>query len=341
MSEIGVSIICNAYNHELYIREALESFIMQKTTFPFEVLVHDDASTDNTAAIIREYEEKYPDIIKPIYQNENQHSQGIKIILTYQLIRAKGKYIAFCEGDDYWTDPYKLQKQFDIMEKNSQYSICLHKVKKVKGATKKIVGNFPDFDLPNVMTSEDIVKLYVEKGHSFQLTSYFVLKNNLVEYYEKDLKFKAVAKIGDAPMLLYFSTLGDAYIINDVLTCYRTQSGGNWTQKIDNNPKKGLEHRCNMYWMFFEFNKYTNYKYDDLLQMRLTSDRKLAYIIQILDNLQDFDLSEIGELTVEEKKEVEIVVKKLKRKRFIRQHFPHLVSAARWIKSKILVKRKK
>jgi len=122
--DILVSICCLAYNHEPYIRECLEGFMMQKTTFPFEVLIHDDASTDNTATIIREYEAQYPDIIKPIYQSENQYSKGVGVTRVYQFSRAKGKYIAMCEGDDYWTDPYKLQKQVDFLEANPDYSSC-------------------------------------------------------------------------------------------------------------------------------------------------------------------------------------------------------------------------
>ena len=106
MEQIMVSIVCNAYNQELYIREALESFVAQKTNFKFEILVHDDASTDTTADIIREYESKYPDIIKPIYQTENQYSKNVSIT-ALQHQRANGKYIAFCEGDDYWIDEYK------------------------------------------------------------------------------------------------------------------------------------------------------------------------------------------------------------------------------------------
>lgn len=88
--------------------------MQQKTNFPIEVLIHDDASTDGTQDIIREYEKKYPNIVKPIYQKENQYSKGVKVSLVYNYSRARGKYIALCEGDDYWTDPYKLQKQVDF-----------------------------------------------------------------------------------------------------------------------------------------------------------------------------------------------------------------------------------
>ena len=122
-----VSILCTAYNHEQYIRSALESFVSQKTDFAFEVLVNDDASSDGTAAIIREYEEKYPEIIRPFYQVENQFSKGIGYI--YENIfypNARGKYFAFCEGDDYWTDESKLQRQADFLESHPDYSACVH-----------------------------------------------------------------------------------------------------------------------------------------------------------------------------------------------------------------------
>lgn len=121
-----VSICCLTYNHEHYIRDAINGFLLQKTTFPFEILIHDDASTDNTAEIIREYEAKYPDIIKPIYQTENQYSKGIGISKGFQFPRVKGKYIALCEGDDYWTDANKLQKQVDLMQRYPQCNISFH-----------------------------------------------------------------------------------------------------------------------------------------------------------------------------------------------------------------------
>jgi glycosyltransferase involved in cell wall biosynthesis len=116
-----VSISCLAFNHEKYIRKALEGFIMQQTNFPFEVLIHDDASTDATPAIIREFEARYPDIVKPIYQTENQWLKGRRGSAVHNFPRAKGKYLALCEGDDYWTDPTKLQRQVDFLEANPEY----------------------------------------------------------------------------------------------------------------------------------------------------------------------------------------------------------------------------
>jgi len=118
-----VSICCLTYNHEPYITHCLEGFLMQKTNFPIEILIHDDASKDGTAEIIKEYENHYPDLIKPIFQKENQYSQGRAISSVYQFPRANGKYIAICEGDDYWIDPYKLQKQVDFLEGNPDYGM--------------------------------------------------------------------------------------------------------------------------------------------------------------------------------------------------------------------------
>ena len=124
IKQIIVSIICTAYNHEKYIRDALEGFVMQKTNFRFEAIVHDDASTDGTATIIREYAEKYPDIIKPIYETENQYSKHDGSLQKIMNEACNGKYIAICEGDDYWTDSYKLQKQIDFLESHRDYTMC-------------------------------------------------------------------------------------------------------------------------------------------------------------------------------------------------------------------------
>jgi glycosyltransferase involved in cell wall biosynthesis len=118
-----VSICCTVYNHEPYLHDCFEGFVMQKTNFPFEILVHDDASTDKSADIIREYTAKYPGLFKPIYQTENQHSQGKNPNSCYLFPRVQSKYIALCEGDDYWIDPYKLQKQVDFLEKNDEYGL--------------------------------------------------------------------------------------------------------------------------------------------------------------------------------------------------------------------------
>jgi glycosyltransferase involved in cell wall biosynthesis len=122
-NDILVSISCLVYNQVKFVRQTLDGFVSQKTNFRFEVLVNDDCSTDGTTDIIREYEKNYPDIIKPIYHKENQYSKGIPVSYSNNFNRVKGKYIALCEGDDYWIDPYKLQSQVDFLEANPDYSL--------------------------------------------------------------------------------------------------------------------------------------------------------------------------------------------------------------------------
>ena len=121
-----VSVLCAAYNHEEYLRQTLDSFLAQKTDFPFEVLINDDASTDTTADIIREYAEKHPDIIRPFYQEENLYSRRINLYDTVFFPAARGEYIALCEGDDYWNDPEKLQLQVNWLDIHPDYSACVH-----------------------------------------------------------------------------------------------------------------------------------------------------------------------------------------------------------------------
>lgn len=121
-----VSICCVTYNHAPFIRQCLEGFLMQKEV-EYEILIHDDCSTDGTTEIVKEYAAKYPNLIFPLYETENQFCKpGRESMDFYNYRRARGKYIAYCEGDDYWTDPLKLQKQVDFMENHPEYSLCYH-----------------------------------------------------------------------------------------------------------------------------------------------------------------------------------------------------------------------
>lgn len=119
-----VSICCSTFNHDKFIEDALNGFLMQETNFPVEILINDDCSSDKTVEHIQRYVKKYPKLIKPVYQQTNQYSKGIKPLTQALLPRCKGKYTAFCEGDDFWTDKFKLQKQVDFLENNPEYAMC-------------------------------------------------------------------------------------------------------------------------------------------------------------------------------------------------------------------------
>ncbi len=200
-----VSICCITYNHEKYIRDAIEGFLNQKTNFPFEVLIHDDASTDGTANIIREYEAKYPQIIKPIYQTENQYSKGIDVSI-FNYSRAKGKYIALCEGDDYWTDPYKLQKQVDFLEKNPDFGLVYTKCKLFNN-NKVIGGRLKKDEL-----------FYNNKIPALTC----VFKTDLIWDYLNIFFIKGTKwKMGDYPLWLWFYVNSKIGFVDKVTATYR------------------------------------------------------------------------------------------------------------------------
>lgn len=207
-----VSINCITYNHELFIRDALEGFLMQKTDFEFEILIHDDASTDNTANIIREYEAKYPDLIKPIYQTENQYSKGNNPNRVYQFPRAKGKYIAMCEGDDYWTDPLKLQKQVDFLETNEEFSACVHQYDFL--VNNELIKSHSL--LEQNLTVQNILNVHVP----FQTAS-VVFRRKLIE----NIKFPKVLS-GDLFLFVLFTLNGKLKFFPESMSIYRKHSSG-------------------------------------------------------------------------------------------------------------------
>lgn len=215
-----VSIKCTVYNHEPYLRQCLDGFVMQKTNFPFEAIVHDDASTDGSAAIIREYAEKYPDIIKPIYETENQYSKkdGSLGRIMNAAIHPDVKYIALCEGDDYWIDPNKLQKQFDFMESHQDYSLCCHETKQYRQNT----GEF----------SYNPIK-GLSEGFSFDLSYYVTgvwIIQTLTLFYRKSAYdyniYRQYKSPMDATLFYHLLKSGKGFLMPEIMSVYRIHSGG-------------------------------------------------------------------------------------------------------------------
>ena len=258
--EIMVSVNCAVYNHEKYLAKCLDSILMQKTTFKFEVLIHDDASTDRSAEIIEDYELRYPEIIKPIYQTQNQYSKGVKISSRFQYPRALGKYIAMCEGDDYWIDENKLQKQYDALEKHGECMMCVHKVEDVSEEGYSI-GNFhPQFKIKkNIISSDEFIKL--TEYWAFQTSSYFFV--NIPELKEQDLPlFYRLSGVGDTPLMLLFGSKGKVYYYDSIMSCYRHGAPDSWNERRKKediiSKKKRIISDINV---IKEFDKYTGFKY--------------------------------------------------------------------------------
>jgi glycosyltransferase involved in cell wall biosynthesis len=212
-----LSVFNWVYNHKDFIRESIESILIQKTTFPVEIIIHDDASNDGTKEIILEYQEKHPAIFRNILHEENQWSQG-KSVMTPLFEKPKGKYIALTHGDDYWTDPYKLQKQVDFLDKNPDYSICFHNVQLLKGA-----DFFKDNltkEVPQSTTIQDLTN-----GNYIHTPS--VVFRNQKEIIEMSTWLNEV-KAGDYSLHLLNAQFGKIYKLDDIMAVYRIHDSNTW-----------------------------------------------------------------------------------------------------------------
>jgi len=221
VSEVKVSIICTTFNQVNFIRQALDGIIMQKTHFPFEALVYDDASTDGTADIVREYAEKYPDIIRPILQTENQFSRGVDVAKTFIWPCIRGKYVAICDGDDYWTNDKKLQLQADYLDRHPECAICFHRVRMFYQDGSKKDRIVPKN--PGPMTLSGLVY----KHH---------IPNVAVMYrWRRDMPMPSNIMPCDWYVHLLHAQSGDVGFIPYVMAAYRRQANGIWFATTSND----------------------------------------------------------------------------------------------------------
>ncbi len=220
--KVLVSICCVTYNHESYISSALDGFLMQETTFPFEILIRDDCSTDNTAEIIQKYVKKYPAIIKPIFEKENQFSKGIRPMpILYK--KAVGRYVALCEGDDYWTDPLKLQKQINLLTKYPESSMSIAYTDVYKNENNTLI--YQDTFTGNGKTLqyfEDIVTKYFHTS-TYVLETQRILK--ILDYCEAN-----GVTFSDTVLRYLLIVDGPFVLLPEVVSVYRITGHGIWTR---------------------------------------------------------------------------------------------------------------
>lgn len=230
MSAPKLAIHCITYNHEPYIRECLEGFVMQQTDFPFIAIVHDDASTDGTAAIVREYADRYPDIIKPILETENKYSTGELGNIMLDAIKATGaEYVAYCEGDDYWTDPHKLQRQVDILDSHPEYSLCFHNAMVIYQNSNKA---------DHLMSTECNEG---EQNPAFLYRAWPVATASIIlrsEVLKSDLYLNLIhnytLSFGDQPLVWASAHFGRIHYIDSVMSVYRICTSGAGTYLKNN-----------------------------------------------------------------------------------------------------------
>ena len=252
--DILVSIICLAYNHGKYIKKTIEGFLEQKTDFRYEIIIHDDCSTDNTRDIIETYRKKYPELIKAIYQDENQYSKKISITRNFIFPILKGKYIAYCEGDDYWCDSTKLQKQVNVFREQPQTVMVCHNTRRITEDGNEIGIMVKGKESGKCLPSDFINK---SSGLCPHFSS-FMIKSE-IEMIQKPSFFSLVT--GDNATRLFCLTMGDVYYLNDIMSVYRTGVAGSWTSRFqaDRSMRKVDAEKKVDFWN--QYNQYTEGEY--------------------------------------------------------------------------------
>lgn len=275
--EILVSIKCAVYNHEPYLRQCLEGFVMQKTNFRFEAIVHDDASTDGSAAIIREYAEAFPEIIKPIYETENQYSKRDGSLTRIMNAAFKGKYIAICEGDDYWIDPLKLQKQVDFLETHPDYLLC--------GTNGLVLWDkgtkAPEYFNRNFVSRELMPEDVIGKW-PFPTASLMFRK----DLYDIADGFKCKIYSGDIRLILVALANGRIWSLGDVAIVYRKNNDANSsTNRIKSRKDHYSFYFEQMIKLYSAYNGYTEKRFEKLVYKVINIDKKRLKVIRLRNNI--------------------------------------------------------
>lgn len=249
----AITVVCLTYNHREYIRDALEGFLMQETDFPFEVLVHDDASSDGTADIVREYEKNHPGIIKGIYQSENQLSKGVEVTREFIYPRVRGKYVAFCEGDDYWTDPKKLQKQYDILQARPELDSCAHRVLSVdiKGKERMVAPAARS----RVLKAEEVIV----GGGGFISTASLMCRR---EVFLQMTPMREVLTM-DYVLQIQASLRGGMYYMEESMAVYRKGFPGSWSVRNIKGLSTEIQDR-----MLLALDAYTEGRFHSAIETR-------------------------------------------------------------------------
>ena len=259
-----VSICCITYNQEEYIRDALDGFLSQETDFSYEVLIHDDASTDGTADIIREYARQYPEIIKPILQTENQYAKGLTNVSgTYNFPRAKGRYIAMCEGDDYWTDPHKLQRQTDYMEAHPDCSLVFHSACIEVQGRALTERRMRPYRRSRRVSPEEII----DKTSGYPTAS-LMFRADMVKILPD---FYVNAPLADIPLQLMAAARGWAYYMDRPMCVYRLGGAFSWTtlMKQGDYERKQRQYYQDMKKMYRGFDRETGGRFHEVARRAL------------------------------------------------------------------------
>lgn len=251
---MDISILCVTYNHEKYIRKALDGFLMQEGDFSYEILIHDDASTDGTVEILKEYKKQYPDKITLVLQEENQCSKGKDVVTSFLYPLIQGKYVAFCDGDDAWIYEKKLQRQYEWMESNPDVSMCLHNAIRVNLAEKEFIPQVLDMD-SGYMQDEEII--FSKKGR-IPTASFFFRAENI----KKLPGYCRLAPVWDDSIKFLCASRGKIYYMDKVWSIRNYMHEGSWNKSMEQDDTFRYEHYKEYSRFLAEFNKETDGRFE-------------------------------------------------------------------------------
>lgn len=277
MSEISVSICCLTYNHCKFIKDALDGFLKQVTNFKYEIVIYDDCSTDGTQDILREYAKKNSSLFR-LYLSEvnNYKNDSGRMFVKYLLPHARGKYIALCEGDDFWIDPFKLQKQYDVMESNADCSISFHDAKicdmngDIIRQSQMVTNKYYKYTLGRYSCEEILQLDFYPTASIFFRKKY--LDNNIPDYFYN-------RTCGDLPIRITLGALGNSYCINDSMSAYRIGNPNSASGKVIRNTKaiwKTLEGHIEI---LKSFDEWSNRRYHATVLEVIFKKKKMQYIM--------------------------------------------------------------
>lgn len=270
-SEPLVDVAMGTYNHEKFIAQALESVLMQKTDFPYRIIICDDFSTDKTRSIIMSYVEKYPGKIITFFPDKHYGLEHRDRPYPKVLKQCTAKYIAMLEGDDYWTDPYKLQKQVDFLEVHPDCAICFHNVNVINDSSTK--NSHPFLRIKkNYFTLKDVI------AQNFIPTCSTMFRNGLFKDFPD---WYYTMPMGDWPLHVLNAQHGDAWYIDELMASYRVHKEGSWSKlsRVDILNKTIEAAKV--------LDCYTGFKFKSVINSSLS-----AWHLEIAQILSDVDLSE-------------------------------------------------
>lgn len=287
-----VSIVCVTYNHVSYIRCALDGFLMQKTTFPVKILVYDDASDDGTAEIVREYEERYPERIEAILSKENMYSKvdNFPVNLPNMIKHyINGKYIALCEGDDYWTDADKLQLQIDYMETHPECCLTAHASKQINCRNNEEHGFHP-YTESRYLSGDEVI---LQKNGNLSTASLVMRR----EVYFRGSDYP-ISDVGDVSIQLHAIMLGKVYYFDREMSVYRFMHSNSWSSRVSGQALLSAKHRMHMLSFLEEYDVYSSHRYHESIRKR-----KIFYYDVLCDCF--------GKLTEAQREELQILADKV------------------------------